>query len=36
MAQRRRRHLRRDVLVFLTSALFHVGLFFIAASEFTY
>ena len=36
MAQRRRRHLRRDVLVFLTSALFHVGLFFIAVSEFTY
>ncbi len=36
MAQRRRRHLRRDVLVFLASTLLHVGLFFIAASEFTY
>ena len=36
MAERRRRHLRRDALVFLGSALFHVVLFFIAAGEFTY
>jgi hypothetical protein len=36
MAQRRRRHLRRDVLVFLASTVFHVALFIIAASEFTY
>ena len=36
MAQRRRRHLRRDVLVFLASTALHVALFFIAASEFTY
>lgn len=36
MAQRRRRHLRRDVLVFLASTAFHVALFIIAASEFTY
>jgi outer membrane biosynthesis protein TonB len=36
MAQRRRRHLRRDVLVFLASTVFHVALFFIAVSEFTY
>jgi hypothetical protein len=36
MAERRRRHLRRDVLVFLASTAFHVVLFFIAASEFTY
>lgn len=36
MAQRRRRQLRRNVLVFLASTAFHVGLFFIAISEFTY
>ena len=36
MAQRRRRHLRRNVLVFVASTIFHVGLFYIAASEFTY
>ncbi|HEY1427217.1 MAG TPA: hypothetical protein VGF50_11140 [Caulobacteraceae bacterium] len=36
MAQRRRRHLRREVLVFLASTAFHVALFFIAISEFTY
>jgi len=36
MAQRRHRHLRRDVLVFLASTALHVALFVIAASEFTY
>jgi hypothetical protein len=36
MAERRRRHLRRDVLVFLASTALHVALFVIAASEFTY
>jgi hypothetical protein len=36
MAERRRRHLRRNALVFLASTILHVGLFFIAASEFTY
>src|SRR5579863_10275585 len=35
MAQRRR-HLRRDVLVFLVSLAFHVALFFIAAGEFNF
>lgn len=35
MAQRRR-HLRRNVLVFLGSLIAHVGVFFLAASEFTY
>jgi hypothetical protein len=34
MAQRRRRHLRRNVLVFLGSLAAHVGLFFLVANEF--
>lgn len=36
MAQRRRRHLRRDVLVFLGSIVVHILLFFVAASEFNF
>jgi hypothetical protein len=36
MTERRRRRLRRDALVFLTSVVFHVGLFFIAVSEFNF
>ena len=36
MAQRRRRHVRRTVLVFLTSLAIHVGLFFVAISEFQF
>jgi len=36
MTERRRRRLRRDALVFVGSIVFHVGLFFIAASEFNF
>jgi hypothetical protein len=36
MAQRRQRHLRRNLLVFLASFLAHVGLFYIAAAEFNF
>jgi hypothetical protein len=36
MTERRRRRLRRDALVFLGSIVFHVGLFFIAVSEFNF
>jgi len=34
MAQRRQRHLRRNVLVFLGSLIAHTGLFFLVVSEF--
>jgi hypothetical protein len=36
MAERRRRHLRRDLLIFLGSVALHVGLFFVAASNFNF
>jgi hypothetical protein len=36
MAERRRRHLRRNTLVLLGSLCFHVALFFIAASDFNF
>jgi hypothetical protein len=36
MAQRRRRHVRRDVLVFLGSLAAHIGLFFLLSSEFRF
>jgi hypothetical protein len=36
MAQRRRRHLRRDALVFAGSLVLHIGLFFLAAAEFNF
>jgi hypothetical protein len=36
MTERRRRRLRRDALVLLGSIVVHIGLFFVAASEFTY
>jgi len=36
MAQRRRRHVRRNVLVFAGSLVAHVGVFFLLASEFRF
>ena len=36
MTERQRRRIRRDAVVFLASVAFHVGLFFIAASEFNF
>jgi len=36
MAERRRRHLRRDLLIFAGSIVVHIGVFFIAAAEFSF